>query len=100
MIGPLPISNKTTAEPLDYMYNGKSTMQFPNCVQRDPFEGLTSPNESLAWNGKQLPHDDLTAPIAVAPDGARYGFDPEENYVSWSMHRHPLREVVAELTNF
>lgn len=85
MIGPLPISNETVARPLDYMYNENATMEFPNCVQREPFEGLTSPNETLEWNGQALPHDDLTAPIAVAPDGARYEFDPVQNYISWSM---------------
>jgi hypothetical protein len=84
MIGPLPIDNATRAVPLDYLYKSGSKMHFPDCVQREPFEGLTSPSEELGWNGKQLPHDDKAAPITILPDGARYEYDAEEKFVSWS----------------
>lgn len=85
MIGPLPVTNTTVAQPLSYMYGGDAKMEFPGCVRREPFEGLTSPEETLDWNGEMLPHDDLIAPVVVSPDGGRYEFDPEQNHISWSM---------------
>ena len=36
------------------------------------------------WSGVELPHDDIVAPLAIQPAGARYEFDPEQNYVKWS----------------
>ena len=87
MVGPLPVGTQTIVRSLDYMFGGNATMQFPSCQQRDPYAHgiLKNPNESMASNGK-MAHDDMTAPIAVAPDGGRYEFDPAQNYVSWSTH--------------
>ena len=41
--------------------------------------------EKLGWNKRELAHDDKAPPVAILPDGARHEFDPEQNYVSWSM---------------
>lgn len=93
MIGPLPISNATTATRLDFMYNGNATMKLEDCnLLGGRASVLRASNEPLGRSGEQMVHDDLTAPIAVAPDGARYEFDPRQNYVSWSMSK-PLTSV-------
>lgn len=34
-----------------------------------------------------MAHDEKAAPVAILPDGARHEYDPEQNYVSWSMLR-------------
>ncbi|KAH7309874.1 copper amine oxidase [Stachybotrys elegans] len=48
--------------------------------RRDP----TNPyDEEMEWNGDELPHDDKSPPVTILPDGARYEFDPDQNYVSW-----------------
>lgn len=46
-------------------------------------DDCSSYEEKLLWNGDKLPHDDKEPPVSIAPGGARYEYDPEQNYVSW-----------------
>jgi hypothetical protein len=102
---PLPIGNLTKATPLDYALGGNATLETGLCTgnstsraerhirrkalqkraleRRDP----TNPyNETLGWNQRELPHDEIQPPVPILPDSARHEFDPEQNYVSWSMY--------------
>lgn len=102
---PLPVDNSTTASLLNYVNNGNATMDF-SCDALGTGTNDTNPvnstapvnrravlsprdahdpyEESLGWNQQVLPHDDKAAPLTILPDGARHGFDPVQNYVSWS----------------
>lgn len=88
MAGPLPINNLTSKLiPLDYLYNGNSTLEFSECADADVpgYGGLDSPyDEVQGWTGKELPGEDKAAPITILPDGPRHKFDPDQNYISWS----------------
>ena len=110
---PLPVGSTTKATPLDYVNHGNGTIKFGKgsaaCgpdqqaaqrptpgndePERPPLErrGLKprypyDPEEiPLGWNKQVLPHDDIPPPVAILPNGPRHEFDPNQNYVSWSM---------------
>jgi hypothetical protein len=90
MVGPLPINNSSAQiVPLDWMFNGNATQDDLACISDDDlpgYGGLDSPyDEEQGWNGEELPGDDKAGPITILPDGPRHKFDPDENFVSWSM---------------
>ncbi|KLU91439.1 hypothetical protein MAPG_09959 [Magnaporthiopsis poae ATCC 64411] len=110
MIGPLPVNNETRAVSLDYLYRGNATLvskskwcdpNWGNATLRrqaadearkisvvykralERRENKSPYEEKLLWDGNKLPHDDKEPPVSIAPGGARYEYDPEQNYVSW-----------------
>ncbi|KAH7312423.1 copper amine oxidase [Stachybotrys elegans] len=96
MVGPLPVTDSTKFMPLTYVNHGKyeltgrcddaNATRNANTSKRDDIHRRwpTIPyDEEMTWNQEQLPHDHKAPPVAILPEGPRYEFDPEQNYVSW-----------------
>ena len=75
-----------------WQYNGifyESETAFRQALNSSGFK-RPGPNVDGPWactdyNNDPFPHDDLSPPVPVQPDGARFAVDEEEKYVEWSM---------------
>ena len=62
---------------------------------RKPGPNADGPWTSTDWNNETVPHDNISPPVPVQPEGQRWGVDVEEKYVEWSECTFPRNVVVS-----
>ena len=74
-----------------WQYNGifyDSEMAFRSAINASGFSipgtGVDGDWACTDHSGEPFPHDDLTPPVPVQPDGTRFAVDEQEKYVEWS----------------